>query len=184
MANLAQLVNVLGLIHTRSEDVYCSPLYYAFKLYARHTGDFAVSTTVNSGTFKCAKLGGIPSMEGVPYLDCSATFTPSSARDEDASPKMNADTLTLFVINRHYSDDINAEINLENFSLQKKAQILLLNAPSPASKNSFKHKRVVSIIGRTINGVSKEFTHTFPAHSVTAIVLRGYLEASSPERTA
>lgn len=38
MANLAQLVNVLGAIKTSKDGLYLTPIYYAFLLYSNNTG--------------------------------------------------------------------------------------------------------------------------------------------------
>ncbi len=51
MANLAQLVNALGAIHTDKENLYLTPVYRAFELFVNRTGEIVLDTLVNSETY-------------------------------------------------------------------------------------------------------------------------------------
>lgn len=157
MANLAQLINVIGAIITSETDAYGSPLWLVFKLYRDQAGELLVKSATTSEKFECEKLGNIPEMEEVPCLDCSATL-------DKAKKKLN-----LIVINRHFSAALPTQIYIKNF-LVKEGEIYELNGPSPASVNDFENKEVVKIAKKDISISGSQFVYTFPAHSVTALV--------------
>jgi len=51
MANLAQLVNVLGAIHTEKHGLYLTSIYRAFELFVNHTGETVLDALVKSETY-------------------------------------------------------------------------------------------------------------------------------------
>jgi len=63
MANLAQLVNVLGAIQTKGEKIILTPIYYAFLLYSNNTGEFLLESDVESEKYNFqyqdTKIGAI-----------------------------------------------------------------------------------------------------------------------------
>lgn len=73
MANYAQLVNVLGLIYTTETSAWVTPPYYAFLLFSNYSYPYALSVTVHSPVFSSPRTGDIPPMEGVPFIEATAT---------------------------------------------------------------------------------------------------------------
>ena len=165
MANLAQLVNALGMINTSDTDMVDSPIYSAFQLYRDHALGLAVNSQITADTYDNAPLGNIPSLHGVPYLDASATV--------DTEKKQ----ATLIVVNRHYDRPIAARIDLRNMP-GGKAQFQLdaweMNGSGPNDRNTFEERHRVRIETKPSGQVSPSFVYSFPPHSATALVLRGH----------
>ena len=89
MANIAQLVNVLGLILVEKGEVRLNSIYHPFLLFAREAGRFLVPVEVKSDSYCTPPLGLIPALDKVPYLDASATLS------------LGKDRVALFLVNRH-----------------------------------------------------------------------------------
>lgn len=157
MANIAQLVNLLGVIETGPTAAYGTPIYYAFKLYGEHCGDAALAAEVDCDTFDLPAVANIPALEGVPYLSVSATL--------DATRGVAC----LAVANRHASDDITAEIALDGVADGAPGRAWELNGPGMDARNTFDAPNRVAIreVGEVTAG--PRFSYTFPAHSVTAL---------------
>ena len=160
MANIAQMVNVLGLLCARGERVYRSTIYYPFLMYTGLAGPKRLGTKVKCETFSTTRVGGIPSMRDVPVLDCTATMS------EDGM------TLTLFVINRHMTDDVPVELHFDGFSPGGQVDVHCLNGPGANSVNSYGRDEVVGIKREMFDAGDILPLYTFPAHSVTALVLK------------
>jgi len=163
MANLAQLVNVLGAIHTNKQGLFLTPIYKAFELFVNHTGEIVLDALVKSETYDIKGKGPFGQREfrlsNVPYLDASATLS------------KNKDKLYIAAINYHQQEDIKCSIFLEGFCPEKEAKIYELNGPDVMAENDFDHPQRVDIEESKINYANKEFTYRFPSHSVTVIKL-------------
>jgi alpha-N-arabinofuranosidase len=135
MANIAQLVNLLGVIETTKTDVYGTPIYWAFCLYQEHCGQLALETeTTGCPTFDLAAIGVIPAMEDVPYLDAVASLS----RD--------GKWLSLAVINRHAARELEAEITLAGAQLTGDVQAYVLDGPDMGARNSVDEPERVGIV--------------------------------------
>ncbi|NVM52437.1 MAG: hypothetical protein HWN66_01955 [Candidatus Helarchaeota archaeon] len=159
MANYAQLVNVIPLIVTSPTDVYHNPVYLAFQLFSNHSEKFIVSFKTVSDTRSTPKYGNIAPTE-IPYLGCSVTI--NETRDQ----------LTIIGINRHHAHEIPTTISLSNFDPKLKIQVFELNGPHHSAYNDFHKKNEVKIEEKEFNSTGNEFIYTFPAHSVTALILQ------------
>jgi alpha-N-arabinofuranosidase len=159
MANIAQLVNILGVLSARGQRFYRSPLFFAFKMYATLAGTLRVSTSTECGSFASPRLGGIRAMDDVPELDCSATLS----ADEGV--------LTLFVINRSVSDSVEVDIGIEGFSPKGDVEVQCLNGPSAEAMNWYGRDEVVSIEKSVRDAGDVLPRCRFPAHSATALVM-------------
>ena len=153
MANLAQLVNVLGLIYTDQTRAIATPLYTAFQLYVGHTGEEALRVDTESPNFDLPSVNNAPEYRAVPYIDCSATRTGSR--------------LYIAVINRHQAEEIECEIMLKGFPPAanaggRRALARQMNAESYTSRDA-------RISEFTISGLSSSFKQKFPPHSATII---------------
>lgn len=157
MANIAQLVNLLGVIETSPTSAYGTPIYHAFKLYTEHCGDMALAAEVDCETYDVPEVTNIPALRGVPYLSVSATL--------DTRRRM----VCLAVANRHSADDIPAEIILSGVSEGARGHAWELNGPGMGARNTFEAPDLVAIwdAGEVMAGPS--LSYTFPAHSVTAL---------------
>ncbi len=160
MANASMLINVMGLIRVSGGRAYRTALYYPFLMYRRLAGCRTVALRLECGSFDSRRLGRIPMMRDVPLLDCSATLSSDAA------------SMTIFSINRHMTDDIEAEIRLDGFEPSGEVEVHSLNGTDPLSENSYENDEVVSVREVRIDPGDVLPRCTFPAHSVTALVFR------------
>lgn len=158
MANIAQLVNVLGVLSASGDRFYRSSVYYPFLMYCRLAGPERVTTECRCDEFSAPRLGGIPSIADVPVLDCSATLSGDGK------------TLTLFVINRHMSEGVEAGVSIKGFGAGSTVEVHCLNGPAPDSYNWYGKDEEVSITSSMPETGEVLPNYTFPAHSVTALV--------------
>ncbi|GAG92250.1 unnamed protein product, partial [marine sediment metagenome] len=115
MASLAQLVNVLGAIHTEKHGLYLTSIYRAFELFVNHTGETVLDVLVKSETYNIevkAPLGQRKlKLSNVPYLDASVSLN------------RGKDKLYITAVNYHKEEDIECPIFLEGFSPSAQAKI-------------------------------------------------------------
>jgi len=157
MANIAQLVNLLGVIETSQTDAYGTPIFEAFKLYINHCGNIALVTQVDSETFDVPALGNIPEQKGISYLSASATL--DSERN----------LVCLAVINRHSTDDIVTTVEVKGLGPTSEARVWELNGPGMDARNTFDVHDRVTIRDRGAVAAGNRFEYSFPAHSVTLL---------------
>jgi len=153
LMNWAQVANVIGPIFTKEDDMFLQTIYHPLELYARLASGNALDLCVKSDTFDCEKL------KGLPMLHASAAHDPENR------------TLTLFVVNRSPSTDIETEIINQNGCWESVYEVYEINGPALDSENSFENKDNVRITNKEVQvekGVSS-FKYSFPAHSVTAL---------------
>ena len=163
MANLAQLVNVLGAIHTGKEGIYLTSIYRAFELFVNHTGEIILDTLVTSETYDIegkAPLGQRKlKLSNVPYLDASVSLN------------RNKDKLYIAAVNYHQQEDIECPISIEGFSPKKEGKVYELNGPSVMAINDFDNPERIKIKTRMIKNVGSRFNYNFPSHSCIIIEL-------------
>jgi alpha-N-arabinofuranosidase len=159
MANVSMLINVMGLIRVSGARAFRTALYYPFLMYSRLAGSLKLEARVDCGSFDTRRLGRIPPMRDVPVLDCSATMRPDGS------------SVTIFVINRHMTEDIEAELSIEGFEPGGEAEVHCLNGPDALSENSHDSDEVVCIRETRSDSGDVLPRYVFPAHSATALVL-------------
>ncbi len=103
IADMTGLMEFAG-IWEKQGQVYASPAYYVFQMYAGSKGGSAVPVTTDSGTYAVENgIPPLPTLTGVPYVDVTAV------RSWDGR------TLTLFCVNRSLSQDLPSRIALKGF---------------------------------------------------------------------
>ncbi len=161
MANLAQMVNALGMIHVDAEGMVLSPLYHAFDLYANHTGTTVLDTFTLSDTFDTHDNGGprgLGPLTGVPYVDASATVR------EAGGP-----VLCLSVINRHRDEPAECHVRLDGGSVGGAAAVFELTGRGPEARNTAGDPGAVSVKARSPVRPGPSFVHVCPPCSATVI---------------
>ncbi|MBU1672056.1 MAG: hypothetical protein KKF41_08170 [Actinobacteria bacterium] len=158
MANVAQLVNVLGLILTMGDRAVRTAMYYPFVLYSL-AGPTRVQSTCECGSFDSPGAGGIPPISSVPYLDVSATLSGDGK------------ALTVFVINRHPGEPVDCSLAIDGFSPAGTVEEHVLDGPSTTALNWFADEKVGITVSRRETGQVTPRC-AFPAHSATALVFK------------
>jgi len=162
MANLAQLVNVIAPIFTSPEGLFRQTIYWPLRLYAAHAQPISLDVWVASETFT-AEIDPedrqfLAPLMPLPYLDVSATC------DEAG------ETVTLFVVNRHAADDVEATIQFTDFKPMPAAQVYEVSGPDLNAVNDFGSEQV-GVTEKQVTDAAAIFTYTFPAHSITVMKL-------------
>ena len=163
MANLAQLVNVIAPIFTSPQGLYRQAIYWPLHLFATHAQSISLDVMVESDTFTAQTDPQdnrfLAPLMPLPYLDVSATC------DESGQ------AVTLFVVNRHADDDIEAAIQFTDFAPSSPGQAYEVNGPDLKAVNDFDDE-TVRVTKRTVTNIAAMFNYRFPAHSVTVMALR------------
>jgi len=163
MANLAQLVNVLGAIHTDKQSLYLTSIYRTFELFVNHIGEIVLDALVESETYNIEGKGFFGQREfkltNVPYLDASVTLN------------RGKDKLYIAAVNYHKEKEIECPIFLEGFSPSTQAKVYELNGPDVMATNDFENPEKVKIKTGMIKNAASKFSYSFPAHSCTVIEL-------------
>jgi alpha-L-arabinofuranosidase len=151
LADLAQLVNVIAPIMANEKGIVLQTTYFPLQLYSGYCQNVALDALVRSATF--------PNLPDVPYLDISATT-------DDKGQK-----LTLAVVNRHPTDAVTANIVMEGIKVGSSGDLYEVNGASLDSTNTFDSPHNVGVKKTTFSGVSPNFKQTYPAHSLTVLVI-------------
>ena len=159
ISDMTGIMEFAGIWKKRSQ-VYATPSYYAFKMYANADIAKTTAVTVHSGTYSVSQgVNRLPDISSVPYLDVVAALS------------TNGKTLTLFCVNRSTATDIPANIHLHDFAARGNAEIQTLNARSLTEVNDELVPARVKPADTTESVQPSGWAHTFPHASVTVIVL-------------
>jgi alpha-N-arabinofuranosidase len=152
MANIAQIVNVIAPILTRPDGLVLQTIFYPLELYSRTCGNLALDVWWEGGTFS----GG--TYKGVRTLDVAATLDDDQKR------------LTIYVINRSRTKEMETTIQLTNGEFVGDTKVNTVNGPDIKVKNTFKSPDMIQINERKLIPQGKLLKYVFEPHSVTALV--------------
>ncbi len=124
---------------------------HVFRLFTKMLGPIRVPTSI-IGNLQRATAGGSA---------LSALVTLATIDDNGE--------LALLVINRDRAADVRAEVAAKGKKGLGAATLWTLDGPGFLAYNTEAHPNKVSLEETVIEDVGESFTHTFPAHSVTAI---------------
>jgi alpha-N-arabinofuranosidase len=151
------IMEFAGIWKKRSQ-VYATPAYYVFKMFASADAAHRVSATANSGTYSVAQgVDRLPEIAAVPYLDVVATVSQDNRK------------LTLFCVNRSLDIDIASTIRLEHFDSRKTAAVHLLSATSINDANDEMNPLSIEPVDTAEAVQPAGWSHVFPHASVTVI---------------
>jgi alpha-N-arabinofuranosidase len=153
IANLAQLVNVLGAIRTNKTQLIRTPLWLAFDAYVHHSGELAVPTVV-----ECGQLN-LPGAGALPYLDVATSLSGDRSRAFVA------------VINRHPLEAVTARLAMQGFPAGPEVTVVQMAAESYEDRNTFEQPHAVKLTERKVSR-DEALAYAFPPHSVTILVLQ------------
>jgi alpha-N-arabinofuranosidase len=160
ISDMTGIMEFAGIWKKRSQ-VFGTPSYYAFKMYAGTDIAKAVPAIAKSGTYSVEHgVNRLPQIASVPYLDVAA------ATSSDGK------TLTLFCVNRSIATDIPAKIVLHDFAAAHDAKVNVLSSSSLADSNDEVSPDKVQPTERRETIGSEGWTHVFPHGSVTVISLK------------
>jgi alpha-N-arabinofuranosidase len=155
------IMEFAGIWKKRSQ-VFATPSYYVFKMYANTDISRQVAVTANAGSYSVAQgVRRLPDIGSVPYLDVAAALS----RD--------GKTLTLFCVNRSLATNFSANIRLHDFSPVHTVAVHTLSSPSLTDSNDEVTPTRVKTVDSEEDVQADGWTHTFPHASVTVISLHG-----------
>lgn len=160
ISDMTGIMEFAGIWKKRSQ-VFATPAYYVFKMYA--TADIAkpVAVTAAAGMYSVSQgVNRLPEIASVPYLDVVAALS------------QDAKTLTLFCVNRSLDTDISAHIRLHDFAPAHTAAVQTLSATSLNDANDEIDPIRVKPVDSVDKVLPEGWAHTFPHSSVTVISLR------------
>jgi alpha-N-arabinofuranosidase len=148
MANMAQLVNVIAPIFANEQGIFLQTIYYPLQLFAAHSKGQALELFVDAPRYSNRRFGQVP------YLDTSAAWDHGS--------------LVLNVVNRHQTEAILADVELEDKQFSGPVEIYEVNGPDIKSQNDFGVTTVKTAKhGGKADG--RKFTYSFPPHSYSML---------------
>ena len=148
IANMAQLVNVIAPIFTNDQGMFLQTIYYPLQLFANNTRGKALELFVDSPKYDTHRFSAVP------YLDCSAGYENGS--------------LVVNVVNRHPSQSIETEFELEDKQFSGPVAVSEVNGPDIKAVNDF-GKTVVKTADKNAAASGKKLRYAFPPHSYTML---------------
>lgn len=157
ISDMTGIMEFAGIWKKRSQ-VFGTPSYYAFKMYAEADIAKTVSVVAKSGSYSVEHgVNRLPQIASVPYLDVAAAISGDGK------------TLTLFCVNRSIATDIPSKIELHGFTAAREAQVSVLGSSSLSDSNDeVSPDRVQPTESRESIGAEGS-SHVFPHGSVTVI---------------
>jgi alpha-N-arabinofuranosidase len=164
-----KLVDMTGMmafagIWKRKEQVFATPAYYAFRMYAGVKGQTVLPVTSDSGSYSVGQgTQGYAEIAGVPYVDAVAT------RSADGK------TITVFCVNRSLTEDLETKVRVVGFRAGAMAETEQIRANSRYEMNDeYEAQHIVPIPGSAKVQADGTMSLTLPHESVTRIELRSH----------
>jgi alpha-N-arabinofuranosidase len=172
MANLAQMVNVLGAMLTRPDGLCLQSIYYPLMVYAEHCGastggSIAVDSYVVSGpedlhTFSAetiSKAPGLADMGPFTYLDIAATHAPEQKK------------VSAFIVNRHQDKEMRADIAINGLNWSGAGQLAFITANQPTAHNWFDQPDNIRLEEAAIPVKDGQVEIVIPPHSIAVLTV-------------
>jgi len=166
MANLAQMVNVLAPIITSKQGLFLQSSYHVFRIYSTLMRGSAVDVHVDCDAYSLS-----PEKETSPWPYRVADLGPFKFLDAVAVTDSPAGNLTLAVINRDLTRDVEAAIVIADAAGPVHAVAYEINASSVAAENSIEAPQSVAVMERGAISLGSSSIYRFPAHSLTVLRL-------------
>jgi alpha-N-arabinofuranosidase len=160
MANMAQLVNVIGPMFTNETDMFKQTIYYPFQLFSEYMKGKSLDVFVDCDTYDTEEfnigLGEQTTIQkDVPYLDVSVA--------------QDGDDIMIAVVNRHLDEAIETDILLQEGEFTGEIEIYEVNGPDVKAQNDFENEIVKTVEKDGIKSGDESVTYSFPPHSFTLL---------------
>lgn len=144
---------------------YGSPSYYAQVMFSNNKGDEVIKT---SGENEPTQLQQLTKKE----LDMGLTAKEIPAVFYDATKDSKTGTIYLkFVNTQSTAEDVNINLNGVG-KVDSKGKLIVLKAAHKEDTNSIDNPDNIVPAEESISGISKVFTRTFPANSISVLQIR------------
>jgi len=160
VSDMTGIMEFAGIWKGRSQ-VYAAPAYYVFKMYANANATTPVFVEAHSGSYAVHNgVSRLPEIADVPYLDVVAAKNGSN------------DALTLFVLNRHLTQDFETEIDIHGFTPAQTARVETLGAGSLYDENTDADPENVTPSQSSAKIASNHMRYVFPHESVVVLTFK------------
>lgn len=153
IACIAQIVNVIAPIMTRSDGMYRQTIFYPLALFSSHASGMSLDALVKAPLQDTNRYGPVQ------VLDVSASFDPQTGKGAS------------FLVNRSQTEALNVTVSWEDRAPQSLTQAWQMSGQDPTAGNSFEQPDRVTaqeIALPTLKGHS--VTLTLPPLSFTALL--------------
>ena len=155
LATCAQSINVVGLLLVTPEQVVRESVYWALSMQRHHSGPAAVDAHVDCGGYNVT-FDERP-IEGVPYLDVSATLDRETSR------------LFISVVNRHRDDEAAAHVRIRDAAPATEARLYRLWHEDPLARNTINAPDEIVPHESSIEISGPAFHVALPPHSYSIL---------------
>ena len=151
IANLAQLVNVIGPLLTRGDELLRQSIHYAFRMISKRKTGISLRGVVDGPGYESRRYGPVK------WLDHAAII--------------DGDLLQIFAVNRHVDEPMLLTVDLADRQIAAAVDSELLHADLKA-ENTFESPDVV--VAKAFDGWRTDGAATveLPPHSLVAATLR------------
>lgn len=156
MANIAQSINVVGILVVTEADVFREPVYWALHMQRHLSGSVAVDAHVTCDSYSVRPPGA--QATDIPYLDVSATT-------DDAGGKVYVS-----IVNRHLTDAAETSLDL-GLVTSATATLHELWHDDPFGQNTGEAPDAVRPRQKQVNVEGGRVTLALPPHSYTIFEL-------------
>lgn len=119
IACVAQIVNVISWLQTRTDDLLKQPSYYVFKLVSNHARGNALDVHVTAPMVETKQFGGVPA------LDVSASHDPETGSGG------------VFIVNRSLTETVVTDVVWQDGSATRVTEAWQLSGSDPKEANSW-----------------------------------------------
>ncbi len=155
IACIAQIVNVIAPIMTRSDALFKQTIFYPLTIFSNHASGYALDALVSSPLRDTLRHGEVP------QLDASASFDPALGKG------------AVFLVNRSQTDPLNVTLIWEDGAPQDVTQAWQMSGPDPMAGNSFDQPdNVVAHETELPRLDGGQLTMLLPPLSFTALITR------------
>jgi alpha-N-arabinofuranosidase len=159
ISDMTGIMEFAGIWKKRSQ-VYATPAYYVFKMYAGADAAQPVAVQADSGSYSVHQgVDRLPEIASVPYLDVVAALSADGRK------------LSLFCVNRSVQTDIATTVHLNGFVAARSAKVQLLSSDAISDANDEIDPERVTTSESSDAIAGSGWTHVFPHASVTVITL-------------
>lgn len=162
MANLAQMVNALGMIKTTPQKMVLTPLYDVFDLFVNHTGRVRLGLEMTTDYYTIKAKSFVDGrfhfeLDRVPYFDASATYDPEKK------------TVSLALVNFYRDERLELAVDLRDIAVEQEARLFTLSHQDVLALNDFENPDSVRARETFLSLEGPSFALTLPPHSLSVL---------------
>lgn len=156
LANMAQTLNVVGLIMVTPEGIWTEAVYWPMWLLRHNSGPLALDSWTECDTFDAPQEG----LFELPLLDASVTLDPATG------------CLFVSLVNKSRTHEVEVLISLESGHVEPSCQHFVLHHADPSAMNSPNNPENIRPLSRALTLDPSDLRLECPAHSHTVTRLQ------------